>query len=145
MQVLLNVLADEIHRAHQRCSTAEGCDPNMCKMDLVLQAGAASMQLLQGAYSCICLIGGVGLVAFRDPYGIRLGPTSCNTALQHYTDPLAFCPRVRLGGLCVLKAWAWRVSGDPLATHLDCQCLHVRRGKGAFRHQSASLGKVASL
>eukprot|EP00891_Asterochloris_glomerata_P004861 jgi/Astpho2/4861/fgenesh1_pm.00069_%23_6_t len=70
-EVLLNVLADEIHRAHQRCTTAEGCDPNMCKMDLVLQAGAASMQLLQGAYSCICLIGGVGLVAFRDPYGIR--------------------------------------------------------------------------
>ena len=81
MQVLLNVLADEIHRAHQRCTTAEGCDPNMCKRDLVFQAGAASMQLLQGAYSCICLIGGVGLVAFRDPYGIRWGLASYNTGL----------------------------------------------------------------
>ncbi len=95
MQVLLNVLADEIHRAHQRCTTAEGCDPNMCKMDLVLQAGAASMQLLQGAYSCICLIGGVGLVAFRDPYGIRSGLASYNTGLRHLTEPAESLPVLR--------------------------------------------------
>jgi glutamine phosphoribosylpyrophosphate amidotransferase len=30
-----------------------------------------SMQSLQGAFSCICLVRGVGLVAFRDPNGIR--------------------------------------------------------------------------
>ena len=29
------------------------------------------MQKLQGAYSCICLVNDVGLVAFRDPNGIR--------------------------------------------------------------------------
>ena len=27
-QVLLNVLADEIHRAHQRCLLEDECDPN---------------------------------------------------------------------------------------------------------------------
>ncbi len=39
--------------------------------DLVFEAGSEAMGLLQGAYSCICLVHGVGTVAFRDPYGIR--------------------------------------------------------------------------
>jgi len=72
LQVLLNVLADEIHRAHQRCSQ-EGvaCDPTNHKMELVFEAGVATMKLLKGAYSCISMIAGVGLIAFRDPFGIR--------------------------------------------------------------------------
>lgn len=71
MQVLLNVFADEIHRAHQRCSLEAGCDPHKDIQKLVLDAGERLMRLLQGAYSCICLVKGVGLVAFRDPHGIR--------------------------------------------------------------------------
>jgi amidophosphoribosyltransferase len=70
-EVLLNVLADEIHRAHQRCLNDTSCDPNRKKMDMVFEAGENTMALLQGAYSCICLVKGVGLVAFRDPHGIR--------------------------------------------------------------------------
>ena len=69
------MLADEISRAHQRCSQ-EGvaCDPNTHKMELVFEAGMATMKLLKGAYSCISMIAGVGLVAFRDPFGIRYRP-----------------------------------------------------------------------
>ena len=72
-QVLLNVFADEIHRAHQRCSQEASCDPHRDIQVLVLEAGENLMRLLQGAYSCICLVKGVGLVAFRDPHGIRQG------------------------------------------------------------------------
>lgn len=68
--MLLNVLADEVHRAHQNCLNVGG-DPNSKKAELVFQAGEATMKLLRGSYSCISLIMGVGLVAFRDPNGIR--------------------------------------------------------------------------
>ena len=70
-EVLLNILADEIHRAHQKCLLDRGCDPNRKKMDMVFDAGENTMKLLEGAYSCICLVNGVGMVAFRDPHGIR--------------------------------------------------------------------------
>jgi glutamine phosphoribosylpyrophosphate amidotransferase len=41
------------------------------KAALVFEAGAEAMRMLQGSYSCICLVHGVGTVAFRDPFGIR--------------------------------------------------------------------------
>lgn len=71
IQVLLNILADEIHRAHQKCLTDMSCDPNQKKLDFVVEAGRKTMRLIQGAYSCLCLVKNVGLVAFRDPFGIR--------------------------------------------------------------------------
>ena len=65
------MFADEIHRAHQRCSLEADCDPHRDMQSLVLEAGGSLMSMLKGAYSCICLVKGVGLVAFRDPHGIR--------------------------------------------------------------------------
>ena len=65
------MFADEIHRAHQRCMSAPSCDPSLKKLDFVLEAGEATMKLLRGAYSCVCLVKGVGVVAFRDPFGVR--------------------------------------------------------------------------
>ncbi|GIL45400.1 hypothetical protein Vafri_2653 [Volvox africanus] len=70
-EVLLNILADEVHRAHQRCLQTTGCDPNKNKINFLFEAGEMTMRLLKGAYSCLALVKGVGLVAFRDPFGIR--------------------------------------------------------------------------
>ena len=71
-QVLLNVLADEIHRAHQRCTAVPAaCDPLLATSGPGVRGRRGTMRMLQGAYSCLCLVKGVGLVAFRDPYGIR--------------------------------------------------------------------------
>ncbi len=48
-----------------------GCDPNKNKINFLFEAGEMTMRLLKGAYSCLSLVKGVGLVAFRDPNGIR--------------------------------------------------------------------------
>ncbi|KAG2491227.1 hypothetical protein HYH03_010435 [Edaphochlamys debaryana] len=70
-EVLLNILADEVHRAHQRCLQTTGCDPNKNKVNFLFEAGEMTMRLLKGAYSCLALVKGVGMVGFRDPNGIR--------------------------------------------------------------------------
>jgi amidophosphoribosyltransferase len=38
-EVLLNIFADEIHRAHQKCLLDAACDPNTKKMHMVFEAG----------------------------------------------------------------------------------------------------------
>ena len=79
--MLLNIWADEIHRAHQRCMRDNACDPSLKKSDFVFEAGEAAMRLMQGAYSCISLVKDVGLVAFRDPFGIRQAPCPIGLAV----------------------------------------------------------------
>lgn len=49
------------------------------KLDFVLEAGTNMMKILKGSYSCICLVNGVGLVAFRDTHGIRYARVLCFT------------------------------------------------------------------
>jgi len=70
-EVLLNILADEVHRAHQACMNSESCNPQFSKTEFLFEACTGVMKQVEGAYSCICLVAGVGLVAFRDPHGIR--------------------------------------------------------------------------
>jgi hypothetical protein len=44
--------------------------PDMPARD-TLHTGSCAVQKVKGAYSCICLVNDVGVVAFRDPNGIR--------------------------------------------------------------------------
>ncbi len=60
-EVLLNVLAQEIHSRCELTLTA----------DTIFEAVTALHQRVRGAYAAVVMIAGYGLVAFRDPFGIR--------------------------------------------------------------------------
>ena len=61
-EVLLNVLAHELQAA------AKGCrlDP-----DIIFKAVSGVHRRVRGAYAVVAMIAGYGLLAFRDPFGIR--------------------------------------------------------------------------
>lgn len=62
-EVLLNVLAHELQSASQN---RYQMDP-----DTIFKAVAGVHRRVRGAYAVVAMISGYGLLAFRDPYGIR--------------------------------------------------------------------------
>ena len=61
-EVLLNVLANSL----QASARGVSLDP-----DTIFQAVGGLYRRVRGAYACVAEIAGYGLVAFRDPFGIR--------------------------------------------------------------------------
>ena len=61
-EVLLNVLALELERAAQH---------HRLDSDAIFRAVAGVHRRCRGAYAVVAMIAGYGMVAFRDPYGIR--------------------------------------------------------------------------
>lgn len=61
-EILLNVLAHELERA------AKGA---RIEVDTVFEAVANVHRRVRGAYAVVAMIAGLGVVAFRDPHGIR--------------------------------------------------------------------------
>ncbi len=61
-EVLLNVLAHEL----QECSINYNLDP-----EIIFSAVSGVHRRCRGAYAVVAMIAGYGLLAFRDPYGIR--------------------------------------------------------------------------
>src|SRR5213075_2854591 len=62
-EILLNVLAHELQEA---CRDCERLNP-----DLIFKAVAGVHRRVKGAYAVVAMIAGYGLLAFRDPHGIR--------------------------------------------------------------------------
>ena len=88
-EVLLNVLANEL----QSSASSVSLDPAT-----VFKAVAGLHRRARGAYACVAEIAGVGVVGFRDPYGIRpLCYGACETELG--TEYLIASESVALEGL----------------------------------------------
>ncbi|MEM6471485.1 MAG: amidophosphoribosyltransferase [Planctomycetota bacterium] len=96
-EVLLNVLAHELFRQREAIPTADG----------VFRAVSELHRRCRGAYAAVAMINGHGIVAFRDPFGIRPliygkreTATGCDTMFASESvalDSLGFEPVADIG------------------------------------------------
>ncbi len=85
-EVLLNVFSRALFRIHKN-------NPQADHKENIFKAVEMTMERVQGAYSVILLIDQVGLLAFRDPHGIRpltLGKYGSDYAFS--SEDIAFAP-----------------------------------------------------
>ena len=64
VEIILNLLASELGRARQSSLLQNGANT-------IFEAVKRVMEMVNGSYSCVCFIAGQGLLAFRDPHGIK--------------------------------------------------------------------------
>ena len=67
-EILLNILAVELNK-HASNISIEG-DPHL-DIETVFSAIKSLTSYVRGGYACVSMISGYGLLAFRDPNGIR--------------------------------------------------------------------------
>ncbi|MEF8710738.1 MAG: amidophosphoribosyltransferase [Candidatus Accumulibacter propinquus] len=84
-EVLLNTLAHELQ------ATAKGC---RLDLDTIFAAVAAVHRRCRGAYAVVAMIAGHGMLAFRDPFGIRPLIFGTNETSAGHRVPVCF----RVGG-----------------------------------------------
>jgi len=65
-EVLLNVFAHELRR-----EVSKNANSHRLNIDNIFNAVAKVHRLVRGAYGVVAMIAGYGMLAFRDPYGIR--------------------------------------------------------------------------
>ncbi len=64
VEVILNLFASELGRVRQSSLLQD-------KVNTIFEAVEKVMEKVNGSYSCVCFIAGEGLLAFRDPHGIK--------------------------------------------------------------------------
>jgi amidophosphoribosyltransferase len=89
-EVLLNVLAHEI----QEATSGYSLDPTA-----VFKAVTVLHRRVRGAYACVAQIAGHGLLAFRDPFGIRPLCLGINVTEKGNTEYLIASESVALEGM----------------------------------------------
>mgnify|MGYP000831295494 FL=1 len=78
-EVLLNIFADELARLTTNCKVSP---------EVIFNAVRGVHKRVKGAYACIALIAGKGMLAFRDPYGIR--PLCMGTKQEQWGKEVMF-------------------------------------------------------
>src|SRR6266403_169116 len=110
-EVLLNVLALELERAahHARLDA-----------NAIFTAVAGVHRRCRGAYAIVTMIAGYGLLAFRDPFGIRPLIIGVNEAMGG-TEYVIASESVALEalGFTVLRDVARKIAGMPAAQDID--------------------------
>lgn len=95
-EVLLNVFADELSRLTINAKVTP---------EVIFSAVRGVHRRVHGAYACIALIAGKGMVAFRDPFGIR--PLCYGTKMTDKGREVLFASES-----VVLKAQEFQFEGD---------------------------------
>ena len=121
-EILLNVLADKISDSIK----ANGTDDPKRN---VFEGVAMTMERIEGAYSVIVLIDGVGMLAFRDPHGIRPLSVAQRTA-KGIGDDYSFASEDVAFDILGFKKLRDIAPGEAVLIDLDGQFHQFQAAKG---------------
>ncbi len=95
-EVLLTVFADELARLTVNAKVTP---------EVIFNAVRGVHKRVKGSYACVAMIAGKGMVAFRDPYGIR--PLCYGTKEEEYGTDIMFASES-----CVLDSQEFKLERD---------------------------------